>query len=152
SGPRLGEEAVIETEGPLPPLADGPPEAATVESESRTALTVRLNSRGDGLLLLADAAYPGWRATVDGLPAGILRADHLFRAVAVPDGAHAVRFTFEPVSVKLGAGISALAVLGAGGGLTWLLRRRPWLPPEPAHKPERWSRRGRWLRWGLVGA
>ena len=49
-----------------------------------------------GFLVLNDAWYPWWRAEVDGRSADILKANVLFRAVAVMPGQHRVRFRFEP--------------------------------------------------------
>jgi uncharacterized membrane protein YfhO len=37
------------------------------------------------------------------------RADHAFRAVAVPAGAHEIELRFAPRSVRIGAAVSALA-------------------------------------------
>jgi hypothetical protein len=67
-----------------------------------------------GWLVLTDSYYPGWRASLDGQPASIARADLLFRAVAVPAGAHRVEFVYDPLSFKLGAAISLLALAVAG--------------------------------------
>lgn len=64
-----------------------------------------------GLLVLADAFYPGWSAEVDGRSAPILRADGLFRAVALAPGSHRVVFRYRPLSVFVGAGLSAVALL-----------------------------------------
>jgi hypothetical protein len=120
-GHRLDEIAVIETAGPPPRLTPGPPEPATILREEPTALVIDVNSTGDGLLLLADAAYPGWRASVDGAPVELLRADHQFRAVHVPDGRHVVRFAYEPEAVRLGAAISGAALVAAAGVVAWAL-------------------------------
>lgn len=52
--------------------------------------------REKSCLILADQAYPGWRATVDGEPAPILRADGLFRALILGPGEHIVAFEYTP--------------------------------------------------------
>ena len=58
---------------------------------------VTITTEGDGgLLVLSDQYYPGWRATIDGDRADILRADTVFRAVCVPPGSHTVRFSIAP--------------------------------------------------------
>jgi hypothetical protein len=51
-----------------------------------------------GVLLLNDVWHPWWRATVDGREAEILKANVIFRSVAVPPGTHIVRFTFHPLT------------------------------------------------------
>jgi hypothetical protein len=53
---------------------------------------------GGGILVLNDAFHPWWRAEVDGRPTEILRANVIFRAVAVPEGVSQVRFLFRPWS------------------------------------------------------
>jgi hypothetical protein len=49
-----------------------------------------------GILVLNDIWHPWWRAEVNDAPAEILKANVLFRAVAVPPGKHTVRFSFHP--------------------------------------------------------
>ena len=51
-----------------------------------------------GWLVLNDVWHPWWFAQVDGVDAPTLRANVMFRAVAVPPGRHAVRFVFRPVA------------------------------------------------------
>jgi hypothetical protein len=69
-----------------------------------------------GYLVLADTWYPGWRVTVNGKPAKLLRANHAFRAVRLTAGEHTVKMAYRPLSALIGGGtsltVSALLVLG----------------------------------------
>lgn len=71
-------------------------------------------SGGGGLLVLSDQYYPGWRATVDGEAAEVVRADVALRGVCVPAGEHTVRFVYRPLSLYAGVAISA------AGWVAWL--------------------------------
>lgn len=77
-----------------------------------------------GLVVLVDTWDAGWRATVDGHPAELLRANLAFRAVAVPAGDHHVEMVYRPRSVLLGAALSGLAI-ALLLGLTWRERASP---------------------------
>jgi uncharacterized membrane protein YfhO len=62
---------------------------------------------GAGHVLMLDAWDPGWRASVDGEPVPMLRADVAFRAVQVPAGRHRVSLVYRPRrrgAVRTGAG------------------------------------------------
>ena len=63
---------------------DSPTVAITDYRPNRVALDLG-GGRG-GYLVLTDVWFPGWKATVDGQPAEVYRADYVFRAVRVPDG------------------------------------------------------------------
>ncbi|MFQ6100314.1 MAG: YfhO family protein [Anaerolineae bacterium] len=63
-------------------------------------------------LVLSDVYYPGWRATVDGEPAEVLRADYTFRALLLPTGEHAVRMEFAPWTWRVGWAVSVVAWVG----------------------------------------
>ena len=73
---------------------------------------LRVRTEQPGLLVLADTWYPGWIATVDGVPAPILRANYLFRGVPVPAGEHVVTMRFQPASLRTGLLVTAVAVVG----------------------------------------
>jgi hypothetical protein len=90
-----------------------------------TKVVIEADSRGPGYVVLTDTFFPGWRATVNGRPAPIVRANFLFRAVAVDAGHHVVAFEYVPASFTLGATVSAttlvvmvllVAVPQGGGG------------------------------------
>ena len=65
---------------------------------ANTEVDVEAEAPGGGFLLLTDVWHPWWRAEVDGRPAAILRADALFRAVALTPGTHRVHFYFAPLA------------------------------------------------------
>jgi hypothetical protein len=83
---------------------------ATITSYAPEEVHITVETVQPGLLLLADAAYPGWTATVGGAPATIYQADGLFRGVMVPAGSHEVVFRYEPASVRLGAGVTIVSL------------------------------------------
>lgn len=64
-----------------------------------------------GYLVLTDTFYPGWEVSVDGEPAKMLRANYLFRAVALVPGSHRVVFEYHPSSVTAGLCLSGIATL-----------------------------------------
>jgi len=84
-------------EKPPPIAATSTPGSARLARYANTEVIVETDTPADALLLLNDVWHPWWRATVDGAATNILRADVIFRAVAVPPGQHVVRFTFEPL-------------------------------------------------------
>ncbi len=61
-----------------------------------TEVTIDVDSTAGGFVLLNDVWHPWWYAEIDGVPAPILKADVLFRAVEVAPGSHRVRFVFRP--------------------------------------------------------
>jgi hypothetical protein len=64
-----------------------------------------------GHVVLVDAYGAGWRATVDGQPAPLLRANVAFRAVPVPPGRHRIELLCRPASVVIGLAVSLLALV-----------------------------------------
>jgi hypothetical protein len=85
----------------------------TVElvSELPGMLEFRVDADQPGWLLLSDAWYPGWQATVDGVEAPLLRADYLFRSVHIPPGDHRVHIDYRPSSFYLGLALSLIILL-----------------------------------------
>lgn len=67
-----------------------------------------------GFLHLSDQYARGWQATVNGRPAPILRANHVFRVVAVPGSYSRVEFRYRPATLRLGALVSLAGAVLAG--------------------------------------
>jgi len=84
---------------------------ARVELLAPTRMRVVTRSPAPGLLVVGDAAYPGWRATVDGEERPVLRCDYVLRAVPIPAGECVVELRFRPGRLVAGATISLLACL-----------------------------------------
>jgi len=96
-------------------ILDYRPERVAVEAETQ----------GPALLVLSDSHDPGWRARVDGDPAEILRANGLYRAVALPGGVRRVVFEYAPASLRWGGWISVASLAAvAGVALVGLRQRR----------------------------
>jgi hypothetical protein len=74
----------------------GPGHAWIVRYANTEIVVVADAPAGGGILLLNDVWHPWWRASVDGIGAEIMKANGIFRAVAIPSGRHQVRFTFHP--------------------------------------------------------
>ena len=89
------------------------PGRVTIESYRPERVELQVETTEEGWLVLSDAHYPGWEATVDGEPVPIQRADLLFRAVPIHVGTQQVIFTFRPGSVRLGLLVSGVAILCA---------------------------------------
>lgn len=92
------EAAALETG-----LREGGPHISAIQLSDyqNTTITINVDSSETGLVVLNDVWHPWWRAYVDGRPTDILKANVLFRAVAVPAGRHVVRFEFQPFAGAL---------------------------------------------------
>ncbi len=84
---------------------------AVILEERPESVRLMVDAPTSGYLVLSDAWAPGWRALLDGGPAGILKANGLFRAVRVGPGRHEVVMSYRPLSVRLGLATSAAALL-----------------------------------------
>jgi hypothetical protein len=71
---------------------------ARIVRYGNTEVVVEADSPEGGWVVLNDLWHPWWYAEIDGRPAELLKANVLFRAVAVPGGHHIVRFIFRPLA------------------------------------------------------
>jgi hypothetical protein len=101
--PRVPAEAGL-------PSTPEPPSARIVE-DGTTHVTVEAALPQSGLLVLRDSYDPSWRADVDGRPAEIVRANGLYRAVALPAGRHVIRFSYRPRDFVFGLIISGITAM-----------------------------------------
>lgn len=94
---------------PDPRAATGPVSLLTHGPEH---IVMDVNAPADALVVVSENEYPGWRATVDGAPTPILRADLTLRAIPVRAGTHRIEMWYEPLSFRVGTLVSALTLLG----------------------------------------
>jgi len=85
-------------------LADGP---------DRLALEVSSSARA--FVVITDAFFPGWHASLDGTACAIHRVNHLCRGIVVPPGHHALEMVYRPEGWEAGVLVTRLA------GVTWII-------------------------------
>ena len=112
---------------PLEDLAelpfDGQSATVDVQVDEGDRIEVEVDALGSGVLVVADAWHPTWRATVDGEPVEVLRVEHAVMGVAVSPGTHTVELTYVPagwpwlvwVGLLTAAGLLGVAVVTAPG-------------------------------------
>ena len=83
--------------------------AAIMQYEA-TSLRIETEAVSNGLLVLTDTYYPGWRAWVDGAEQPIWRTNYLFRGIMLPTGRHTIEFRYEPISFQIGLLIAAVTI------------------------------------------
>lgn len=81
-----------------PPVPAGPvqPGSVRIVDYGTTEVALEADSPRGGYVVLNDVWHHWWQVEVDGKPAQLLRANVLFRAVAVPPGRSKIRFVFRP--------------------------------------------------------
>jgi hypothetical protein len=91
-------------------------EAGRTEILSWGLNTIRVKTKAasPAVLVVSEGFYPGWRATVDGEDAPVLRAHVVLRGVPLPAGEHEVVLRFRPRPLRVGGAITLFSLLGMG--------------------------------------
>ena len=118
------EEATVVLEGAPQPKTLGAGQVLEIVRQSNW-LRIDATSPSDGILVVNDSFWPGWRATIDGYEVPIWRADFLVRAVPWPAGRHVLEMKYDPPEVRIGwfvslTGALALAALSV---IAWRRKR-----------------------------
>lgn len=113
-GQQLGEDSLAKIE-----LKEYLPNSLSYQSSSST----------DQLAVFSEIYYPyGWKATIDGKEAKIIKVNYLLRGLVVPKGSHEIKMTFEPEVIAKGKTYSLLTsgafTLLSLAGLFFLYRER----------------------------
>lgn len=103
------------------PLDTEPDSTLSILSYDLHTITIEVETDQPGYLVVPDAYYPGWAATIDGRPTPIQRANYAFRAVYVPAGEHTIQFVFDPLIWKVGVSLSGVTLLALVGWAGWWL-------------------------------
>lgn len=91
----VADTVVLAAPGTTPVRRPGKVE---IVSYRHTEVVLDAESPDGGYAVLADIWHPWWQTTLDGQPVEMLKADVLFRAVAVPPGRHRIVFRLAPWS------------------------------------------------------
>lgn len=115
-------EVLLEAPAAGPSGAPGVAGEARIVSYAPEEVVVAVEAERAAWLVLSDFFYPGWQAQVDGRATAIARGDYLFRAVPVAAGRSEVRFSYRPLSLRVGAGVTLGAVGVLAAALAWSRR------------------------------
>lgn len=85
--------------------------SAKIKKMQATNILLSTLTNSDGFLILTDNFYPGWKAFVDNVEVKIYRTNYTLRGIVVPAGSHTIRFSYEPLSFKLGVHVSGVFLL-----------------------------------------
>ena len=76
-----------------------------------TRMVIEAEAQKPSILVLGEIDYPGWKATVDGVEARLLRVNYNLRAVELPAGRRRIELIYRPASLALGAVVSITTAL-----------------------------------------
>lgn len=114
-------------ENPVSDLSTDSTGQISIVEHAPNYLKYESQSSSAGLAVFSEIYYPkGWKATIDGEPADILRANYVLRALTIPAGKHTIEFRFEPAAYVIGNKItlasSWLLLLIVAGCLGWSVK------------------------------
>lgn len=104
--------------------AGSSPGRTIVEQYAPGRVRIRTEAVRPALLVVAESWYPGWRATLDGKPVDLLRANYLSQGVVVPEGTHTVELEYSSQAFRYGALLSLAGLIGLAGMGFWARPRR----------------------------
>ena len=83
----------------------------SILSYNENEIVLAASAERAGYLVLSEVWYPGWRATVNGADAPVLRANYTLRALPVPAGELTIRLRYAPDSWRRGLALSGVGIL-----------------------------------------
>ena len=124
SNPNVGvKTVVIEKEIDIP-QHDIDPTEAKIKVYQPENVEIEVNAKESGILYLPDTFFPGWKVGINGQEKEILRTNHAFRGVIVPQGKSSVQFYYVPESLKIGAKVSFIGFILLLGILLWPTQKK----------------------------
>ena len=114
----------VQPSGTLPHASTDDLGAASVDEHLSTCVRVTADAKEDCVLVLADAYFPGWKATIDGQPAELFPVYYNFRGLLLPAGRHRVEYVYAPWTFRMGMAISVITLMASILASLLCLRRR----------------------------
>ncbi len=117
--------AVLEEEPDrrLSPPATTPDWKAHITNYTNNEIIIDASTSHDGILVLSEIFYPGWKAYINGHETTIYRANYNLRSLILPAGKHTVVVRFESGPFRTGFWISLLTLLLCAAGMALSLRQ-----------------------------
>jgi hypothetical protein len=91
-----------------------PPVAGRLVEHQRNRLVAEIDAPAEGVVVIHESWFPGWRAWIDGEEAEILPANGMFRGLLVGPGRHTIVMEYQPPGWLFLAIVSLLGFLAAG--------------------------------------
>jgi hypothetical protein len=112
-------------QAPLPSLESCDPALDDVTFTGRTSESLTLDAQlaCNGMVVISDTYFPGWKVTIDGVPSEIREVYGALRGVAVSQGRHRIRMWYRPGSVIAGAMLTLAGLIGICALALWERRR-----------------------------
>jgi hypothetical protein len=108
----LRRAATMSNPPPQMTMCDAANDATPITRMNPRAMTIDAQLGCDGMVVISESYFPGWKATVDGRPAALQEVDGALQGVAVPRGRHQVRLSYLPWSFVIGSILSCTGLLG----------------------------------------
>ncbi len=103
----------------------------TIKTQIPEQIQINITTTAPQYILIRQTFYPGWSASIDGKITEVLRANHAFQAVRIPDaGAHQILLTYSPTSFTTGRLVTIVSLV-----IYTLLITTAWIGKLKAPKP-----------------
>ena len=97
------------------PAVEGVPAPVEILRYSANSVALSVLAPSDGYVVLCDAYYPKWRASVNGERVNVLRANCTVRAVPVTGGENSVEFVYDASSFRRAGRVSLATLIACIG-------------------------------------
>lgn len=120
---------VIDPQAASRPATLGPGEAQVTRYDVND-VELKATAPQGGFLVISEAWYPDWKATVDGKPSELLQTNYMLRGLYLAPGTHTIHMSFSASSYQKGktlstvGGLIALALVLVPLGLGFARRKR----------------------------
>ncbi|MBN2136118.1 MAG: YfhO family protein [Acidobacteria bacterium] len=83
---------------------------AQIESYKPDKIKLKITAPTDGIVVLSDTFFPGWKAFVNGKECEIIRVNYAFRGVEIKNGENEILYVYSPKTLNIGIIISLISI------------------------------------------
>lgn len=121
----LAKSAVIESSREIKaePLTGTEQDKVEIKDYCSNSVRIQCHMASDGILVLSDLYYPGWKVYVNGQREDVLRVNDVLRGVCMGKGENDVEFVYEPLGLRAGICASMGSAVLFMVGVLWYKRK-----------------------------